>query len=68
MFELVDEETHDDLAAARREFPDDHLMLGVLHARAGIRETALRELRRNEERDPKDETARALVRCVQSWE
>jgi len=67
MFEIVDEGTSRDLAAARRMFPDDHFLLGVLYARSGIRGAALDELRRSAERDPNDETTRALLRCVESW-
>jgi len=44
MFRIVTKRDHDDLAAARRLHPDDHLLHAVLAARAGLREEAVEAL------------------------
>jgi hypothetical protein len=46
VFRLLDRRAHDDLVEARRRFPEDHLLLGVLYARYGIRDRAREELTR----------------------
>ena len=45
-FHVVSKRDHDELAAARRLHPDDHLLHAVLAARAGLREEALGALSR----------------------
>lgn len=51
-FRIVSHRVHDDLAAARRLHPEDHLLYAVLAARAGLREEAIDALHRasNDER------------------
>jgi anti-sigma factor RsiW len=44
LFRIVDEATANELADAARRFPDDHLLLGVLYARAGVQSRAAEEL------------------------
>jgi hypothetical protein len=44
-FHVLDADTSAMLAEARRRFPRDHLLLGVLHARAGMQQGAVEELR-----------------------
>jgi hypothetical protein len=44
IFRVISEREHEELEAARREFPDHHLLLGLLYARAGIAGAARREL------------------------
>src|SRR5439155_1588763 len=44
LFRIVDEATANELAEAARRFPDDHLLLGVLYARAGVQWRAAEEL------------------------
>jgi hypothetical protein len=43
-FHLVSKSEHDELAEARRQHPEDHLLHAVLAARAGLREEAVRAL------------------------
>lgn len=57
IFRVISEREHEELASAQRAFPDDHLLLGLLHARAGIADAARRELESS--RDP---LARELIR------
>ena len=45
MFRIASQRDHDDLARAKRDHPDDPLLLAVLYARAGLRAQALHELR-----------------------
>jgi hypothetical protein len=45
MFRILDEATAGDLAEAQRRYPNDHLLLGVLYARAGLQQRAEEELR-----------------------
>jgi len=44
MFRIIDDATARNLADAARRHPGDHLLLGVLYARAGLQEQAEREL------------------------
>lgn len=44
-FRIVSNRAHDELAAARRLHPDDHLLHAVLTARAGLRDEAIDALR-----------------------
>ena len=46
MFHIIDEATARDLDDARRRYPTDHLLLGVLYARAGLESSAREELSR----------------------
>lgn len=64
-FVVVDENAWRALETARREQPENHLLLGILSARAGLREEAERELRRaSEAGDPR---VAALLRSVRNW-
>jgi len=45
LFHVLDESDAAELAEARRRFPNDHLLLGVLYARAGMQQEAVGELR-----------------------
>jgi len=44
IFRVVSKREHEELEAARTAYPDDHLLLGLLYARAGIADAARREL------------------------
>lgn len=46
MFRIAGADEHADLERAKREHPDDPLLLAVLYARAGLRDEALDALRR----------------------
>ena len=56
MFRVISREEHAELASARARHPEDHLLLAVLAARAGLQreaEAALQKLREREPRDPR---------------
>ena len=61
-FRVLDEPTLQDVEAARRRFPNDHLLLGVLYARAGVQRRAEEELRASH--DPR---AARLLNEVRHW-
>ncbi len=44
IFRSISEEEHQEIARAKAEAPDDHLLIGLLYARAGVVEEARREL------------------------
>lgn len=44
IFRLTSEREHEEIARAKAEAPDDHLLLGLVHARAGVVGEARREL------------------------
>jgi len=48
MFRIISDDTEHDLEEARRLHPDDHLLLGVLYARAGLQGRAEEELGRGD--------------------
>ena len=62
MFQIIDETTANDLAAAEQRRPNDHLLLGVLCARAGLKDRAERELQAASSAD-----AARLLSEVQRW-
>ena len=56
-----------EIDAARRRFPDDHLLAGVLYARAGVRDRAVDEIGRWIATHPADSVARDLLASIQEW-
>jgi hypothetical protein len=65
-FHVLDAATLAELGAAERDRAGDHLLLGILHARAGLPDEARRHLGRVS--DPRDaEVARRVVRELDSW-
>lgn len=67
LFRVLDERSSADLADARRRFPDDHLLLGVLEARSGMQQEALADLRAHATRHSDDRKAAALAESVARW-
>jgi hypothetical protein len=67
LFHVLDQNSSATLAEARRRFPNDHLLLGVLHARFGLQQTAVEELRRYAAQHPEVHNATALADSVSSW-
>lgn len=65
MFHILDEQSSASLAEARRKFPNDHLLLGVLEARFGMTEAAAQDLRLYAAQHPDDVKASALVQNVE---
>jgi hypothetical protein len=64
---VLDESSSATLAEARRRFPGDHLLLGVLHARFGMQQTAAEELRVYAAQHPEARNAAALADSVERW-
>ncbi|MFL6248392.1 MAG: hypothetical protein ACJ74H_20380 [Thermoanaerobaculia bacterium] len=55
------------LAEARRRFPADHLLQGILQARFGMQQTAVEELRMHIAMHPEVRNAAALAESVARW-
>jgi hypothetical protein len=66
LFAILGEAGHRDLDAARRRYPDDHLLLGVLAAHYGLQREATRELTLDRAAHP-DSRAVALLASVRAW-
>lgn len=64
LFHVLDEQDAATLAEARRQFPGDHLLQGVLYARMGLQQQAVEELRQYAVLHPE---ARALAESVARW-
>lgn len=64
LFHVLGERDAAMLADARRRFPNDHLLLGVLHARLGMQQAAVGELRIHAAQHPE---AATLVDHVARW-
>jgi hypothetical protein len=61
-FRIVGENAWREIEAARQARPEDHLLLGILEARAGLKQEALDDFARSQ--DPR---ARALATSVRGW-
>jgi hypothetical protein len=68
LFRIVDEETASEAAEARRRFPGDHLLLGLLCARAGLRRCAADELAHHAADHLSDPSAQRLADSVREWQ
>lgn len=66
-FRVLDAAAATQLGEARRLFPADHQLIGILCARAGVRDCAVRELRTHVGLHPEDAAARDLLRSVEAW-
>jgi len=64
LFHIVDDKAASDIAEARRRFPNDHLLIGVLCARSGLRSCAANELARYAAERPADRSAQTLAASV----
>jgi anti-sigma factor RsiW len=64
-FRVVDARTATDVARARDAYPDSHLTLGVVYARAGIVEAAEREFLAVKSANPESRLAASLLASVQ---
>ena len=60
-FRVLSERDAVGIEAARSRYPNDHLLLGLLYARAGVRDRAVDELRRNAAEHPESKAARDLA-------
>ncbi len=66
LFDLLDDSAHRELDSARRRYPDDHLLLGVLAAHYGLQDEAIAELTRHHSAHPDSHSA-ALLDSVRAW-
>lgn len=66
-FRIVDDTSFRDLTEAQRDRPGDHLLLGILYARAGAQEEAAKELVTYRNTHPNDAAAQELMESVQAW-
>jgi hypothetical protein len=64
LFRVLDERSSAELAEARRRFPDDHLLLGVLEARFGLQQEARDDLHTHAVQHPDDHKAATLAESV----
>jgi anti-sigma factor RsiW len=62
LFRVLDAAAHEELERTRAARPNDPLLLGALYARNGLRDEALRELRRGN-----TDEARRLLRRIEGW-
>jgi len=62
MFRIVEEAALGEIETAKQLHPDDHLLVGVLYARAGLRQRAIDELRQ----DPSPDAAKLLA-SLKKW-
>lgn len=67
LFEVAGEAMVHDLETARRLFPEDHLLLGVLYAHAALQSDAVREFAAAAAAHSKDTAAAELERNVRAW-
>jgi hypothetical protein len=67
LFTVLDARTAAMMEDARRRFPDDRLLLGVLYARAGVRDRAEDEIGRWLLIHPDDAVARDLLTSIKKW-
>jgi hypothetical protein len=67
MFHVLDDTSARELDDAHQRFPDDHLLLGLLYARAGVVDRAREELAQFAAAHPEDAAARQLVKSVERW-
>ena len=66
-FTVAGEKEMAEIAEARRMRPDDHLLIGLLYARSGMRERAEEELGAWVAAHPDDGAARELLASVRAW-
>jgi hypothetical protein len=66
-FHVMDEASASQLAAARSERPNDHLLLGVLYAHAGAQPEAAAELSAHLRTHPDDQAAQSIAQSIEMW-
>jgi anti-sigma factor RsiW len=66
-FRVADAASLQPIESVRRDHPDDHLLLGVLYARAGLQREAEAELSRYTAQHPADARARQLLASIGRW-
>lgn len=67
LFRVIDAQAADEIAEARRRFPSDRVLLGILYARAGMKTPAAEELALHAAEHPEDAAAAELVASVRGW-
>jgi hypothetical protein len=66
-FHVADADSVRQIEEARRTRPGDHLLLGVLYARAGMQREAMEELSPYTAQHPGDANARGLLEAIRRW-
>jgi len=66
-FRVLDEQTLSAIAKAERERPDDHFLIALLYARAGVRGKAEQQLKAQLALHPDDAAAIAVLHDIESW-
>jgi hypothetical protein len=64
---VADADSLRQIQEARRTRPADHLLLGVLYARAGMQREAEEELSLHTAQHPGDTKARGLLEAIRRW-
>lgn len=64
IFRIIDDASLQEIEAARRTQPANELLIGLLYARAGVKDRAVEALRRHAAKHPETE---AVLRSVESW-
>jgi hypothetical protein len=67
LFRIADADTLAEIDAASRAHPDDHLLLAILYARAGMKTRAVAELDSHLASHPADAQAAALADGIRRW-
>jgi hypothetical protein len=65
-FKILEQAHADELARARKEYPNSHLVLGTLYARVGLLNEAEAELTALAAANPKSQLVRKLAKSVQA--
>jgi anti-sigma factor RsiW len=66
-FAVMDVKSAAAIDDARRQFPEDHLLAALLYARAGVRDSALRELESWTSAHPDDRRAAEILSSIRDW-
>jgi len=67
LFSVAGDREMAEIDDARRRLPDDHLLIGLLYARAGMRGRAIAELGAWVAAHPRDDAARDLLESIRNW-
>ena len=67
VFRILDRAAFDEIAEAKRSFPDDPLLLGVLYARAGLEDRAREEIAKYAAAHPESAISRRLLDSMTRW-
>src|ERR1044071_8232998 len=66
-FHVLGEKEHAEISEAKRLFPDDSLLHGILYARSGVLGTAEKEIERYAALHPESEDVERLLHLIRAW-